>query len=54
MEPFPGSSDDMMQTIASNRARVAELESQLRGQEIHVRLAVEARVPALLMMGNAT
>ena len=28
--PFPGSSDDMMNTIATLRARVAQLEAALR------------------------
>jgi hypothetical protein len=28
-EPFPGSSDDMMNTIAALRARVAKLEAAL-------------------------
>ena len=29
-EPFPGSPDDMMNTIAELRARVAKLEAALR------------------------
>ncbi len=31
VEPFPGSPDDMMNTTASLRARVAELEAALKG-----------------------
>ena len=35
-EPFPGSSDDMMDTIAALRARVAQLEAALREARPHI------------------
>ena len=37
-EPFPGSPDDMMNTIAALRARVARLEAALKGAREALRL----------------